>query len=59
VKRIRNESHNHPTPIITVPTAVLNKGTAMTEDGYDKMTNISIHACDKYIRATTTNTFID
>jgi len=58
VKQIRKESHNRPTLIITVPTTVLNEGTAMTWDGYDKMTNISIQTCYLYIRATSTNPFI-
>jgi len=31
----------------------------MTGDGYDKMTNISIHSCDLCLWATSTYSFID
>jgi len=41
----QQQSRNYPILITTVPTTVLLKGMAMTEDGYDKMANISTHSC--------------
>ena len=54
-----SSSKNSATTVITVPTTVLFKGTAMTGDGYDKMTNNSIRSCDVQILATSINIVID